>query len=50
MHQIQIRCRFMDKELDQRFLAARKRFIAGNFRQLNDMQQEAVLTTEGPLL
>ena len=33
-----------------RFLAARRRYIASQFSQLNDMQQQAVLTTQGPLL
>ena len=40
----------MNKEMDARFLAARQKYIASQFAQLNDMQQEAVLTTEGPLL
>ena len=40
----------MNEELNQRFIAARRKFIASSFRQLNAMQQEAVLTTEGPLL
>ena len=40
----------MNELLDQRFLKARKRYISREFEQLNDMQQEAVLTTEGPLL
>ena len=40
----------MNKELDTRFLAARRTYIASQFAQLNTMQQEAVLTTEGPLL
>lgn len=40
----------MNDELNARFLAARRAYIAGTFGQLNDMQQEAVLTTEGPLL
>ncbi len=40
----------MNEQLDNRFLAARRRYIAREFSQLNDMQQEAVLTTEGPLL
>ncbi len=40
----------MSKHLDSRFLAARRKYIAGQFSQLNTMQQEAVLTTEGPLL
>ena len=40
----------MNFDLEQRFLAARRKFIAGEFDALNDMQREAVLTTEGPLL
>ncbi len=40
----------MNEQLDSRFLAARRRYIRSQFSQLNDMQQEAVLTTEGPLL
>ena len=40
----------MNEKMDARFLKARRRYIASQFSQLNDMQQEAVLTTEGPLL
>lgn len=40
----------MNELMDSRFLAARRRYIATQFSQLNDMQQKAVLTTEGPLL
>ena len=40
----------MNEMMDARFLSARKSFIARQFAQLNNMQQEAVLTTEGPLL
>ena len=40
----------MNEQLDARFLKARRKYIAGEFSQLNTMQQEAVLTTEGPLL
>ena len=40
----------MNETLDSRFLKARKNYIAAQFSQLNKMQQEAVLTTEGPLL
>ncbi len=40
----------MNEQLDDRFLAARRRYIARQFAQLNEMQQQAVLTTEGPLL
>lgn len=36
--------------LKKRFVNARKRYITNQFRQLNDMQQKAVLATEGPLL
>ena len=34
----------------QRFLRPRMVYIKREFQQLNDMQQQAVLTTEGPLL
>ena len=40
----------MTNSLDSRFLAARRQYITSQFSQLNPMQQEAVLTTEGPLL
>ena len=40
----------MNENLDLRFLAARKRYISRQFDKLNTMQQEAVMTTEGPLL
>lgn len=40
----------MNQELQQRFLAARRQVIAGRFSNLNNMQQQAVLTTQGPLL
>ena len=40
----------MKEVLEQRFLKARHAYIAREFGQLNDMQQKAVLTTEGPLL
>ena len=40
----------MNEQLDVRFLEARKAYIAREFGQLNEMQREAVLTTEGPLL
>ena len=40
----------MTEQMDCRFLAARKKYIARSFEQLNPMQQEAVMTTEGPLL
>lgn len=40
----------MTENMEARFLAARRRYIASQFSQLNEMQQEAVLTTEGPLL
>ena len=40
----------MTSEFAQRFIVARRRYIASQFANLNDMQQEAVLTTDGPLL
>ena len=40
----------MTNEMINRFLAARKAYIASCFSNLNNMQKQAVLTTEGPLL
>lgn len=40
----------MTQNMEKRFLIARRKYIASQFSQLNDMQQEAVMTTEGPLL
>ena len=40
----------MNEKMEARFLAARKAYIQKQFSQLNTMQQEAVQTTEGPLL
>jgi DNA helicase-2/ATP-dependent DNA helicase PcrA len=40
----------MSEQLIDRFLNARHRYIASQFDQLNEMQREAVMTTEGPLL
>ena len=40
----------MDHNFEQRFLAARRQIIACRFEHLNEMQQKAVLTTQGPLL
>ncbi|MBQ5749043.1 MAG: UvrD-helicase domain-containing protein, partial [Oscillospiraceae bacterium] len=40
----------MTNAFEQRFLAARRAAIAAVFSNLNEMQQKAVLTTEGPLL
>ena len=40
----------MTEEFEKRFLAARRKYIAQQFSHLNDMQREAVMTTEGPLL
>ncbi len=40
----------MTEELNARFLTARRNYIAGQFTNLNNMQLEAVLTTDGPLL
>lgn len=34
----------------QRFITARRQIIARHFQNLNEMQQRAVLTTQGPLL
>ena len=40
----------MDQNFEQRFLSARRQIIASRFSHLNEMQQQAVLTTQGPLL
>ena len=40
----------MDEILLSRFVSARRRYILSRFDNLNAMQQEAVATTEGPLL
>ncbi len=40
----------MTEELNARFLTARRNYIASQFTNLNNMQTEAVLTTDGPLL
>lgn len=39
-----------DKEFRNRFIKTRKALISKSFSRLNDMQRQAVLTTEGPLL
>ena len=40
----------MTQTFEDQFLAARRKYIASQFANLNPMQQEAVLTTDGPLL
>ena len=40
----------MTKDLEKRFISARRKYIASTFQDLNEMQKEAVMTTEGPLL
>ena len=40
----------MTDSLMNRFIAARQKYIASHFQNLNTMQREAVMTTEGPLL
>ncbi len=40
----------MTDQLINRFIEARRNYIASQFPNLNDMQLEAVLTTDGPLL
>lgn len=40
----------MNNLFSQRFIQARRQLIAGHFSHLNDMQRQAVLTTQGPLL
>ena len=40
----------MTDAMFDRFIAARRQYIASFFQNLNPMQREAVMTTEGPLL
>ena len=40
----------MNESYEKRFLTARRNYIARQFSNLNPMQREAVLTTDGPLL
>jgi len=40
----------MTDSMLQRFIAARRQYISSHFQNLNSMQREAVMTTEGPLL
>ena len=40
----------MTENFETRFLSARRKYITAQFSNLNAMQQEAVLTTDGPLL
>ncbi len=40
----------MNHAYEERFLAARRRYIESQFSSLNPMQRQAALTTEGPLL
>ena len=40
----------MNHAYEERFLAARRRYIESQFSGLNPMQRTAALTTEGPLL
>ena len=40
----------MNEQFLQRFITARKQYISSVFADLNPMQRDAVLTTEGPLL
>ena len=44
------RCAYMNEMMESRFVKARKAYIERQFSQLNSMQREAVMTTEGPLL
>ncbi len=40
----------MTESYVRRFITERRKYIASQFSKLNNMQQEAVLTTDGPLL
>ena len=41
---------FMVTDFEKRFIKARREYIRAQFTHLNEMQQQAVLATEGPLL
>ena len=36
-------------DFNQRYIAARRRVIAGDLRRLNPAQRQAAMTTEGPV-
>ncbi len=40
----------MSEQFETRFIQARKNYIASHFQNLNEIQRQAVMTTEGPLL
>ena len=40
----------MTEQYQTRFIEARRNYIASHFQNLNEMQRQAVLTTDGPLL
>ena len=40
----------MSERFDERYISARRSYIASHFQNLNEMQRQAVTTTEGPLL
>ena len=40
----------MSERFDERYISARRSYIASHFQNLNEMQRQAVMTTEGPLL
>ena len=40
----------MTENYENRFITARRNYIAKQFSKLNEMQRQAVLTTDGPLL
>ena len=40
----------MTEQMISRFIVARRKYIETQFMNLNAMQREAVMTTEGPLL
>ena len=40
----------MTQNYEQRFISARRKYIAAQFSNMNERQLEAVLTTQGPLL
>ncbi|HIX65250.1 MAG TPA: UvrD-helicase domain-containing protein, partial [Candidatus Anaerotruncus excrementipullorum] len=40
----------MDRQLQERFLAVRRRIIDGFFSRMNPVQRQAIFTMDGPVL
>ena len=50
MHLLKLTGADMTEQMISRFIAARRKYIEAQFMNLNAMQRDAVMTTEGPLL